>query len=82
MSEEDAQKWVRGIIKAEMARRDIGYAELTARLGLVGVHDNERNVRNKVARGTFSATFFMQCLKSLGVRSLQIDASKPSEGYD
>ena len=30
------------------------------------------NLRNKVARGGFSAVFFVQCLKAIGVESLRL----------
>lgn len=66
-------KPVRGLLRAEMTRRGIGYAELADALGKLGVEENERNVRNKVARGTFSAPFLVQCLLALGVRELRLD---------
>jgi hypothetical protein len=66
-------RWIVGTIRAEMARQGVSYAELTTRLGRLGVEDNERNIRNKVARGTFSALFFMQCLAALGMSELKLD---------
>lgn len=56
-----------------MVKRGISYAELTERLKLMGIEENERNLRNKVARGTFSAAFLGECLAALGVRYLEID---------
>ncbi|MET3526475.1 DUF6471 domain-containing protein [Phenylobacterium koreense] len=73
MDELTGQRWVKGTIKGEMDKRGLTYADLARRLKLVGVDENERNLRNKVARGTFSAVFFMQCLQAIGVRSLRID---------
>ncbi|HEY3695300.1 DUF6471 domain-containing protein [Phenylobacterium sp.] len=60
------------IIRTEMARRRMSYAKLNEALAAIGVEENERNLRNKIARGRFSAVFFLQCLKAIGVRELDI----------
>lgn len=73
MDELTGQRWVKGTLKGEMDKRGLTYADLVRRLKLVGIDENERNLRNKVARGTFSAVFFMQCLQAIGVRDLRID---------
>ena len=73
MTEEEWIRWVRGTIRAIMVKRRITYADLVERLKGVGVEENERNLRNKVARGTFSAVFFVQCLEALGLETLLLD---------
>lgn len=55
------------IIRVEMTKRSKSYAELVTLLAQVGVIENERSLRNKVARGTFSATFMLQCLVAMDV---------------
>ncbi|WP_022701151.1 DUF6471 domain-containing protein [Oceanicaulis alexandrii] len=67
------RRWATGVIRSQMVKRGISYAQLTERLKLMGVEENERNLRNKVARGTFSAAFMGECLAALGVRHLEID---------
>ena len=57
---------VKGILKAELKRRNLGYRELAERLEAVGVHETERNIANKISRGGFSAAFFVQCLDAIG----------------
>jgi len=58
-------------IQLEMKKRDLGYRELTEMLNeQFGTNENERNIRNKIARGTFSAAFFLMCMKALGAKSL------------
>ncbi|TFF18063.1 hypothetical protein E3C22_22440 [Jiella endophytica] len=47
----------KGIIRGEVARRSVTYAPLVKRLGEIGVDENERNLRNKVSRGEFTAGF-------------------------
>jgi hypothetical protein len=67
------QKRVRGILKAELARRDMSYRELVDRLGAIGVQESEQNIANKLSRGTFTAAFMVQCLDAIGCRTLRLD---------
>ncbi len=60
------------VIKIEMAKRDMGYRELAAALAAVGVEIDEKVLRNKVARGTFSAAFLMTCMIAMQVKSLDL----------
>ena len=76
MTEEDGVQWVRGTIRAVMVKRRITFAELAKRLRDIGLDENERALRNKVARGTFSAVFFVQCLEAIGLDSLKLDMTK------
>lgn len=66
-------KLVKGILRAEMARRGITYEQLAQRLAELGIQDTAVNIRNKVARGGFSAVFFVQCLKALGCQIMRLD---------
>jgi hypothetical protein len=56
-----------------MARRGITYQKLADRLASMGVRDTAVNLRNKVARGWFSAEFLVQCLRAIGVRALRLN---------
>lgn len=64
---------VKGILRAEMTRRGMTYEQLAERLADVGVNDTAVNIRNKVARGGFSAVFFVQCLRAIGCSTVRID---------
>lgn len=64
---------VKRLLRAEMARRGVTYDELAERLAAIGIEDTAVNLRNKVARGRFSAVFLIQCLASMGVRALRIE---------
>lgn len=75
MAKTDAE-WaqiVKGLLRAEMTRRGVTYDELAERLAVIGVSDTPVNLRNKVARGRFSAIFLIQCLDALGARALRIN---------
>jgi hypothetical protein len=60
------------LLRAEMTRRGVTYEDLSERLAAIGINDTAVNLRNKVARGRFSATFFAQCLTALGARALRL----------
>jgi Domain of unknown function (DUF6471) len=62
----------KGLLRAEMARRSVTYAQLVERLAAIGVQEDERNLRNKVARGKFTAAFFLQCLSAVGCTHLHL----------
>lgn len=62
----DWEAKARGIIRAEMARQNVTYSQLAERLASLGVSEDERNLRNKVSRGKFTAAFMLQCLHALG----------------
>lgn len=68
----DWEQLVKNMLRAEMMRRGVSYEQLATRLAAIGVEDNVLNLRNKVARGRFTATFFTQCLVALGVHELQV----------
>ncbi|WP_298336400.1 DUF6471 domain-containing protein [uncultured Erythrobacter sp.] len=68
----DWNSYAKGVLQAEMARRQIKAPDLVKLLADVGVKDNQRNVANKIARGTFSAAFLFQCLAAMEVRNLHL----------
>ena len=70
---EDFTKKVKGILKAELKRRHLGYKELAEKLAEIGVKDSERNIANKIARGSFTAVFFVQCLEAIGCHTVHLD---------
>ena len=69
----DWQAKVKGILKAELRRRNLTYADLAKRLAAIGVKDSERNISNKIARGSFTAVFFVQCMEAIGCKTIHLD---------
>lgn len=63
---------VKGMLKAELKRKGVTYAQLVGKLADVGVMDSEPNIRNKLARGKFTAVFLVQCLEAIGTSSLRL----------
>lgn len=63
---------VKRLLRSEMARRGVTYEALAEQLATIGVEDTAVNLRNKVARGRFSAVFLVQCLTAMNARTLRI----------
>jgi len=69
----DWNKEARRVLRFEMKIRDIGYKELLKRLYSIGITDEtERSIISKVSRGTFSTAFFLQCLRAMDVKTLDV----------
>jgi len=71
-TEEEWADEVKRLLRAEMTRRGVTYDDLTEKLLAIGVADSSVNIRNKVARGKFTALFLVQCLEAMGCRSLRL----------
>jgi uncharacterized protein CbrC (UPF0167 family) len=63
---------VKNLLKAELKRRGVTYAQLVEKLGGLGLQETERNLANKISRGGFTAAFFFQCLHAIGAREIVI----------
>ena len=72
MPDTEWQAHVKGILKAELKRRNVSYRQLAERLEEMGIHETERNINNKISRGGFTAVFFLQCLKAIGVGRVEL----------
>jgi hypothetical protein len=68
----DWEAKVQGLLKAELKRKGVTYAQLVEKLSDVGVHETEPNIRNKLARGKFTAVFMVQCLEAIGVDTIRL----------
>jgi hypothetical protein len=69
----DWSAYAKGVLRAEMLRKGLSYADLVAALQRAGVKETEANLRNKVSRGSFTAAFLFQCLSAMGVKTLHLD---------
>lgn len=61
------------LLKAELKRKGVTYSQLVEKLADIGVQEKEVNIRNKLARGKFSAAFLIQCLSAIGCSSLRLE---------
>jgi hypothetical protein len=61
------------LLKAELKRKGVTYAQLVELLGRIDVHEKEVNIRNKLSRGKFTASFFLQCLSAISCESITLN---------
>lgn len=74
-TEQDWEKRVSNLLKAELKRKGVTYAGLVEKLAAIGVEEKEANIKNKLSRGKFSAVFLLQCLIAIGCFSLRLEES-------
>lgn len=60
------------LLKAELKRQGVTYAQLVDRLAAIGVEEKEANIRNKLSRGKFSAAFLLACLEAIGTHEIRV----------
>lgn len=60
------------LLKAELKRKGVTYAQLVDKLADLGIEEKEANVRNKLSRGKFSTAFLLQCLKAIETEHLHL----------
>lgn len=68
----DYEALAANLLKAELKRKGVTYAQLVEKLREIGVDEKEVNVRNKLSRGKFTAAFLLQCLSAIGTSSLRL----------
>ena len=72
-SEADMINWneqARLKLRELLLRKKISYKKLVVLLAEIGVEETERAIQGKMARGTFSFAFFLQCMKALGINNV------------
>lgn len=72
-NEAELAKRTAAFLKAEIARADITYEELAKRMKKHGVAETKASVTNKLARGTFPATFLLAALAALEVEGVNLE---------
>ena len=71
----DQNEWetkAANLLKAELKRKGVTYSQLVERLAEIGVEEKEVYVRNKLARGKFSAAFLIQSLEAIDVKDFRL----------
>jgi len=71
-TDRDWTNQAKGLLKAELKRRNVSYSQLSAALKEAGVNESPENIANKISRGKFTTVFFLQCLEAIGCRDIRI----------
>ncbi len=69
---QEYEEKAKNLLKGELKRRGVTYAQLVEMLAGIGVVETERNLANKISRGGFTAAFLLQCAAALGTKELHI----------
>jgi hypothetical protein len=73
-SEEEVADRVSRFLKAELKRANVTYGELAMRLAKHGFKgETEASIKNKLARGTFAATFLLGCLAAMELEGVRLE---------
>jgi len=64
---------VKRLLKSELVRRGISNSELAIMLERIGIEETKSSIDSKISRGTFSASFFLQCLTVIGCEKIEIE---------
>lgn len=70
----DRNEWeekAANLLKGEIKRKGLTYAQVVEKLAEIGISEDERNLRNKLSRGKFTAAFMLQCLTAIGGSELR-----------
>lgn len=72
MNETEWKDYVKGMVKAEIKRRNMTVKQVCEILNQPEYNEqlNEDAFNNKLSRGGFSAVFFMKVMKALGVEKI------------
>jgi hypothetical protein len=62
----------KNLLKGELKRKGVTYAQLAEKLHAMGIPETERNLNNKISRGGFTAAFLLQCLEAIEAKTISI----------
>ncbi|MDO1580883.1 DUF6471 domain-containing protein [Rhizobium oryzicola] len=60
------------LLKAELKRKGVTYAQLVERLAQLGIDEKEANIRNKLSRGKFTAAFMLGCFAAIEAETVRL----------
>ena len=77
------------LLKSEMVKRGFTNSDLVGLLNDIGVEETKASIDSKISRGSFSATFLLQCLTVIGCQKIEIEdyesqllmVAEPNEPY-
>jgi hypothetical protein len=73
MPEDDRADRISRFLKAELKRRNVTYEELARRLNELGGQETKASIANKLSRGQFSAIFFVDTLRVIGIEKVDLE---------
>ena len=72
MSDEEWKEYAKGLLKAEIARKNLSLIDVARKLEAMGISESPQNISNTINRGTFGAIFMIQILKAVGCKEIRL----------
>jgi hypothetical protein len=72
-SEEEWAERAAAFLKHKLKETEVTYEELAKRLKKHGMNETKASITNKLARGTFPATFFLACIAALELDGVALE---------
>ncbi len=77
------------LLKSELVKRGVSNTDLVLLLNEIGIEETKASIDSKISRGSFSATFLLQCLIVIGCQKIEIEnyenqllmVAEPNEPY-
>ena len=77
------------LLKSELVKPGVSNSGLVFLLKEIGVGETKASIDSKISRGSFSATFLLQCLTVIGFHKIEIEdyesqllmVAEPNEPY-
>ncbi len=77
------------LLKSELVKRGVSNTDLVLLLNEIGVEETKASIDSKISRGSFSATFLLQCLSVIGCHKIEFEdykshlmmVAEPNETY-
>lgn len=78
------------LLKSELVKRGVSNANLALMLNEIGIEETKASIDSKISRGSFSASFLLQCLMVIGCQKIEIEdyesqllmVAEPRESYN
>lgn len=61
------------LLKSELIKRGVSNSDLVLLLNEIGVEETKASIDSKISRGSFSATFLLQCLTVINCHKIEIE---------
>jgi hypothetical protein len=69
----EKEKKASGILKAELARRNISNEDLRLALSKIGVEKTRENISKTINSGKFSFVFFLECAEAINLEKIYLE---------
>jgi len=69
----DWQREARRLLRAQLEQKEMGFQELSQALDSIGIDESPKVLSNKINRGTFSLSFYLQCMRAMDIKTIKLE---------